>query len=256
MILYYSGTGNTRYVAQSLGAILHEDCRFIPKTDLQSFQPEGKYLIFAFPVYSWGVPPLVLEFISKTPQAVVERISSCGIQVSMVCTCGDEVAMTPEIFISAWRKRGVEVKGAWSVIMPNDYVLLPGFDVDKKELEESKLNSAPTRIREIAEIIIAGKEEIDVVRGSWPRFKSRVIYPLFKRWGVNPKKWTSSDKCIHCGKCAAVCPVKNVTMESGKPKWGNKCASCTACYQYCPVRAISYGHYTDNKGQYHCPLAQ
>ena len=35
--------------------------------------------------------------------------------------------------------KGWKCHAGFSVTMPNNYVLLPGFDVDKKELEEKKL---------------------------------------------------------------------------------------------------------------------
>ena len=254
MILYFSGTGNTRFVAESLSNILDEKCVFIPTSHPADLHIDGKYLIFSFPVYSWGVPPLVIDYIRKLPDALISEIKKAEVPVLMVCTCGDEVAEAPEMFRSAWAERGIEVKGVWSVIMPNDYVLLPGFDVDDESVEMSKLDSSPARVREIAQKITSGLCETDVERGKWPRLKSRLVYPLFKKWGINPCKWSVSEECVHCGRCAAVCPVGNIKMTSGTPTWGKHCVSCTACYHNCPAKAISYGRATSGKGQYFCRL--
>lgn len=254
MILYFSGTGNTRYVAESLANLLNEKAVFISDLSPESFEISGNNVIFCFPVYSWGVPPTVMDFIEHMSERVIGDIISSGMDVSMVCTCGDEVAETPEMFIKSATARGLEVKGIWSVIMPNDYVLLPGFSVDSEEIEEKKLKEAPSRIRNIVRHINRREWEIDVARGRNRRLKSRLIYPLFKKFGMNPHKWNVSQECVSCGRCVDACPVGNIRLVSGSPVWGKKCVSCTACYHHCPTHAINYGRVTEGKGQYYCHL--
>lgn len=254
MILFFSGTGNTRFVAESLGNLLGEDCCFIPDASAPELKFEGNRLVVCFPVYSWGIPPLVADFLKSLSDEFCAEIRSNDIPVHMVCTCGDEVAEVPEMFAALLNNKGLEVSGMWSVVMPNVYVLLPGFSVDSTEVEQKKLEAAPDRVREIADCIRRGEGGMDVVRGSWPRLKSRLIYPLFKRWGINPRRWRSSEECIHCGRCVAACPVGNMKMKSGFPHWGSHCVSCTACYQHCPTHAVSYGNFTKHKGQYFCRL--
>lgn len=60
----------------------------------------------------------------------------------MVCTCGDETGEAPQMFQKALEERGLKSLGFWSVIMPNTYVLLPGFDVDLDEIENYKIDHA------------------------------------------------------------------------------------------------------------------
>lgn len=254
MILYFSGTGNSSYVGRSLGNILGEAQVFMPDVDCKRLVFEGQRLIMVFPVYSWGVPPYVMDFIRGLSVEFVNKLKDNRIPVVMVCTCGDETANTPEMFASVWNKRGVAVAGSWSVIMPNNYVLLPGFSTDPHDVEERKLCESSSRIREIAEKIKKENWETNVVRGSWPVFKTRVIYPLFRRWGIDSRRWKVSDKCVSCGRCATICPMQNIKLTSGKPRWSDLCASCTGCYHMCPSHAVSYGHITDGKRQYFCRL--
>ena len=68
MIYYYSGCGNSRYVAESLSKELGEDLEFIPDLidkSLEEFDCEGGLLGFVFPVYAWDVPTLVRDFIKN-----------------------------------------------------------------------------------------------------------------------------------------------------------------------------------------------
>lgn len=251
MIFYFSGTGNSSYVANELGRILKEKVYLISTVNPATQIFEGERLIFVFPVYSWGVPPIVINFILNLSDVFKENLRNNGIPISVVMTCGDEVGKAPEMIEKTLEKIGLKVKGIWSVIMPNDYVLLPGFDVDSIAVEKDKLKKAPERIQEISEGIIEGSETVDVVRGSLAWIKTYLVYPLFKRWGVFPNKWHSTPSCVGCGICAKVCPLGNVSMTpQRKPKWGNKCCSCVACYHSCPRHSVEYGNMTGKKGQY------
>lgn len=252
MIYYFTGTGNSGYVAHQLGNQLLEKPYFMNNT--APIDPEGESIGFVFPVYSWGVPPNVEDFILRLTLSFRQRVNVEQIPVWVVMTCGDEVAMAPEMIKKIFRKIGIKTESIWSVIMPNNYVILPGFDVDSKEIEQRKLSEAPTRIREIVNGIKSHRSVTDVVRGSIPRIKTGLIYPLFKRWGIFPKKWSSTDACVGCGICVKSCPQKNITLNTEKrPIWGMDCCSCLACYHSCPRHAVEYGKETRKKGQYFLP---
>lgn len=254
MLLYFSGTGNSTFVAVTLGNFIGEDPLFIPDTEIKDLTEPGERLVLVFPVYSWGVPPLVSDCISKLPDILIQRLKSGDVNINCVMTCGDEVALAPEMLIRDFKKLGLTVNSIWSVIMPNNYVLLPGFNVDSKEIEDRKLQSCEPRIIEIAQGISRGDRRIDVVRGNMAWLKSKLVFPLFKKWGIFPRKWHFRDSCISCGKCAQICPMLNVEMEKGHPVWGKRCCSCLACYHVCPVHAVEYGKDTLKKGQYLFPL--
>lgn len=255
MIYYFSGTGNSRYIATVLAGKLDENIKFIPATEAQNESPEGESIGFVFPVYSWGVPIPVRSFIKSLSEKYISEIRKGEKYVWCVMTCGDETALAPEMFLNDCKKEGLPCCSVMGVIMPNDYVLLPGFDVDSKTLEKDKIEKSLARIEELAEKIKSKWSGIDVVRGNMPWAKTKLIYPLFKRWGVFPKKWHATEKCIGCGKCSDVCPEHNIKMieknNSKHPYWGACCCSCLACYHICPVNAVQYGKMTKGKGQYY-----
>ena len=226
MIFFFSGTGNSRFVANRLADRLCEQASFIPETDPEKCSFSGSTLGFVFPVYSWGIPPLIEEFIARLSEEFCKDVQKSGTYVWMACTCGDEAAFTPEMLSKALSARNIPLKGIWSVIMPNNYVLLPGFNVDNKEVEKSKLEAAPARIDAIAEAIARKETCIDIVRGKHASFKSKMVYPLFKRWGIFPRRWRWTPECIGCEQCAVTCPMGNIRMQNGHPLWGDRCVSC------------------------------
>lgn len=250
MIFWFSGTGNSRYVATSLGKHLEEDICFLLDSLSGLDFTDSKSIGFVFPIYSWGIPPNVLK---RVEDVIRSNLSILGNKpIWIVCTCGDETALAPEMFESLLQKYDLKLNAGWNVIMPNNYVLLPGFNVDSKELERKKLDDSQSAIQEIAQKIKGCKWEKRYIRGSMPKLKSKIIYPLFKKWGIFPSKWRWTTECVQCGKCASVCPIHNIKLKGGHPSWKNKCISCLACYHICPVHAIEYGKITHNKGQYFC----
>ncbi|MBD5232266.1 MAG: 4Fe-4S binding protein [Bacteroidales bacterium] len=252
MIYYYSGTGNTCHVASRLAEQLGERLHFIPQEDAPLPRP-GESVGFLFPIYSWGVPPIVTEFIERLGADALS-----GRYVWGACTCGDEAGIAMRLFNRQIKRlRGTPAAACFSVIMPNDYVLLPGFDVDTPEVAERKLAAAPARINEIAAAVAEKRTGLfDVHEGSMPALRTRLVFPLFRRWGVNARYWAVSDECVSCGRCAEVCPVGNIEMTGGHPLWHENCLSCCACYNVCPMAAISYRTFTRGKGQYFFPKSR
>ena len=57
MIFYFSGTGNSKWVAQQLAIYLEDKTTFIPSVlDTSDFSLcENEKIGFVFPIYSWGV---------------------------------------------------------------------------------------------------------------------------------------------------------------------------------------------------------
>lgn len=268
MIYYFSGTGNSRYVSGLLASAAETELTSITdKNALDSLSASiaqtDKDLIFVFPVYSWGVPPIMVRFAETAASrlAAISRLqggqgaqSASERRIWCIATCGDETGLAVEQFCSIFSRHGLKVSGAWSVICPNVYVLLPGFGIDSAEVEEAKINAIGERVEQISRAIrnSDGTQEMlgDVHKGRLAWLKSKIIYPLFVWKGITPSRWRWSKECVSCGRCAAVCPVHNIEMEGSHPRWGHNCTSCLACYHACPRNAVEYGRMTTGKGQY------
>ncbi len=207
---------------------------------------EGERLIFVFPIHSWGLPKGLAKALAEMP------VSGTPAYCCMVATCGDDCGLAAR----QWRKvmlgHGLSADAAYSVQMPNTYVLFPGFDVDKKEVEARKLAAAPSATDVVARQIAAGEKGDFTHHGAAAWLKTRVVYPWFMR-DMGDRKFTATDACTGCGKCAKICPLGNITIDSRRPQWHGNCINCLACYHNCPRHAVAYGSRTAGKGQYVCP---
>lgn len=244
MILVFSGTGNSLYVAGLLASADCLDDRVVRFPESVEIKP-GERVVWCFPVYSWGVPPVVIKWM----RAVAPALKGSGRHYA-VMTCGDDTGDTPGQWRRLIKKLGFEPSTAYSVQMPNTYVLMKGFDTDPAELASEKLAAAPARVKHIAGCISGDVPGDQCVRGSWAWFKSAVIYPWFVRYAMSPRPFHPTPQCVGCGLCARTCPLNNITMQKQRPVWGENCALCLRCYHICPHHAVAYGKATTNKSQY------
>lgn len=254
MVFYFSGTGNSHWVAEQLSASFDERLISIAlelnnETDNYSYDlKESEKVFLVFPVHSWGLPVLVSRFIEQI------RINEyAGQEIYSVATCGDECGYTSDMIRKMLEDKSLPLTKAYSIIMPNNYILLPGFDVDSQTVEEEKLNDAPVAISRIIENIRSGSIEEIYKKGSLSFLKSRIIYPLFIRFAIGKNSFYAKDNCTSCKLCEKICPTQTIRMREGRPQWSDTCVQCLACIHKCPVRAIEYGKITEKKGRYCFP---
>lgn len=169
MILYFSGTGNSRYAAETL-AHLTDDIA----VNMTSLWPadgptamhigNNETLGVVFPVYAWAAPMIVSETLARI---AVEP----GAYIYAVCTCGDDAGCAIEKL-----QRQIPLCAAWSLQMPNNY--LPMYDVDDPALMKRKLTEAKPRLAAIAEQIRGKRHVFDVRKSAGALFKTWVIHPF------------------------------------------------------------------------------
>ena len=131
-----------------------------------------------------------------------------------------------------------------------------GYDILKRKMgkkAEKMIKEAEIGLRALAEKITKGEKLQRPSNGFGGRFKTGPVNSAFSKFYISDKKFTSGENCISCGKCAKVCPLGNITIASGRPKWNGNCTQCMACICSCPKEAIEYGKGSRGKRRYLCP---
>lgn len=168
-----------------------------------------------------------------------------------LCTCGDDIGRTQRVLQQALHPLGLSLQAGVTLVMPDCYISLPGFDVDGDEERTTKLTQAPLALDTFIQCVkIRETGYFKLKPGSFPRMKTYVLGSLFRRFLMSDKPFHATEACIGCGKCAKACPVQNICMTDKRPQWQGHCTGCLACYHTCPLNAVQYGNRTKGKGQY------
>ena len=247
MIVYFSGTGNSRYCAGLLADRLGDTCvdafgyiRAGAAAELASDRP----WVFVTPTYAWRLPRVFADFLRSG------RFSGSR-EAYFVMTCGEDIGSAPEKNRALCAALGLNCRGTLPVIMPENYIAM--FTAPDQETSERIIADAAPTLERAAECIRAGQDFPVSGPGVLDRLKSGIVNWGFYRFNVRAKPFSVSDACIRCGKCEAVCPLGNIRLVDGKPVWGNRCTHCMACICGCPTAAIEYGKVSRGKPRYQCP---
>lgn len=250
MLFYFSGTNNSKYIAQEIAKNNHLSLVSIAdemknKSNTFSYSlGEDESIGFVFPVYAWAPPKIVIDFIKKC-----EFQGYNNNYVFSVCTCEEDIGYTMRCISEYLNEKRIKLHSGFSVVMPNNY-MLHNIEVDTQDIADRKLKQADITLEKINRIITGKQKNIfDLEVGKNPFIRTKLINPMFYKFVINPKNFYAEDTCIKCKLCEKICPTDNIKVDH-KPKWGKTCTFCLACINRCPVRAIQYGKSTKTKGRY------
>ena len=245
MVVYFSGTGNSRYCAEYLAERLQDellDSRHYIRHQIAADLIGGKPWVFVAPTYAWRMPQAFFDFIRTGDFKGDDR-------AWFVLTCGGEIGAAGKSLEALCAQVGLRYMGVVPVEMPNNYLF--GRVPDQTEAKEIIRAAQPVLAR-AAEWIEAGKAFPQANLSILDRLKSKIIAPSFAKYAAKPKSFRVSDACISCGACEESCPLGNIRLENGRPVWGERCALCLACIGVCRRQAINYGKATVGKRRYFC----
>lgn len=247
-IYYFSASGNSLKIAKDLAKKL-DDTEIVQITENNNtyINDTAERVGFVFPVYFWGAPAIVKEFIKKLQirkATYVFSIANCGHVVISANLQIEELLKAKEIKLSA----------SYKIKMPESYQIFFKVPSEKNQIElfkkqEQKMTKIAEDIK--SNKIIAAKG----IRKCILKFSGDIVSGAFKPKDKDRHFWTD-EKCNGCGICQKVCPVNNIKMNNGKPEWQHNCEQCLACLQWCPQKSIQYKKATLKKGRYSNPYVK
>lgn len=247
MIVYFSGTGNSRFAAEYLAKQLEDELldagRNLKAGDRSSLHSDCPW-VFVSPIYAWRMANVMTEYI-RSIQLTGSR------DAYFVLTCGGEIGNAGKYAAQLCEEKGLNYKGALEVVMPENYIAMfnaPGVEESRTIVAKAKpvLECGGELIRQAAPFP-------EPKTGLLDRLKSGPINEGFYRFYVKADAFFTTDVCTGCGFCVESCPLNNIRLSDGKPVWNKNCTHCMACICGCPTQAIEYGKRSQGKPRYQCP---
>ena len=120
MILYFSGTGNSKYVAKriadALGDALVNLNDRIKASDTSPVET-GERVIIVTPTYAWRIPRVVRDWLRKTELRGAK-------QVWFVMTCGSEIGNADKYNRELCTEKRLSCMGTAQIVMPENYIAM------------------------------------------------------------------------------------------------------------------------------------
>lgn len=246
MILFFSGTGNSAYVAKRTGKEIGDEVidllKKIQNNDFSQIYTERPLIIVA-PTYAWRIPHIVQKWIENTSFTGNRNIY-------FILTCGGSIGNAGKYLAKLCQKKKMNYCGCMGITMPENYIAL--FSTPSQEEALQTIAQAEPIIEQAIRYIKAGTPFPQIEISFKDTISSGIINDLFYPLFVHSKKFYTTSKCISCRKCVNVCPLNNIYMDNGKPIWKNDCTHCMACICRCPKEAIEYGKHSKGLPRYAC----
>lgn len=244
-LFYFSGTGNTLYLAKKIAENV-PDLELVKISYNMNFDcTDCETVGIAYPVYCFTLPNIVANFINNA------QFSSSA-YIFSVASFGGFQASANKILNKFLKAKGLCLSAGFSVHMPGNATNI--YDVATKEKQEAMFSKASENIVQIASMVkTKAPSKIDSKLGILGDLASGVSGFMMSKMDETDKTFSVNDSCNSCGICTKVCPVENIAIVNKKPQWKHNCESCLACFHWCPTAAIQSGSKTSRRGRYHHP---
>jgi len=256
LTLYFSGTGNSRYVAKLFSKGIGAKAVSIEEeVDFGSMMLEHDVIAFCYPIYGSRVPLIMRQFVDRHMDKLKGK--DVIIFVTQMMFSGDGARVLTDLF----PKGHIKVIYAEHFLMPNNIGNFPLFKAPSQVKVKKCIRRAKVKLRRICKDINNG-----VIR-------KRGFNPVAKLLGkIQGSSWQGdssmasttkgsmerkakdgvfiSSACTACGLCIKLCPMKNLDKQDGIVIHKSNCTMCYRCVNHCPQKAITTFLHRKVKWQY------
>lgn len=234
--IYFSGTGNSKYALEiflqhfdiSAKAVSIED-----ETLLEEIEGQEQ-LVFSYPVQYSSLPKILYDFV--TEHGDLWKDKQIFVIATMGLFSGDGAGMLARLL----KKYGARITGGLHLKMPDS---IADEKALKRSLEENKklVAQAENKIKQAVAKIKDGNPPREGLNGlhRLAGLLGQRLYFGHKTKRYSDKLKIEDTRCVGCGKCAELCPMKNIVLEDGLAIAGDRCTMCYRCVNACPKQAVT-----------------
>ena len=235
LTIFFSGTGNTEYVAKKFSQLIGGGCYSIEeKVDFKKLLTEADTIAVCYPIYGSCIPMIMRDFIIANKEYINGK--KLVILSTQNIFSGDGARVLTDDLCDI----DYSVVYAEHINMPNNISNLFFYPATKANKIDKYLIKADKKLNKILENIRSGK----VKKRGFNLFSQgsgfvTQRYFFRKVQKVKAMDVRVSSSCIACGICVKVCPMKCLAMETGKVVQKSSCTFCYRCVNKCPAKAIT-----------------
>lgn len=234
--IYFSGTGNTKHGLKVFMNEIERDAQCISIEDENAVEAirRSDSIVLAYPIYFSNLPKIMRDFIQINGKLFAGK--RIFIIATMGLFSGDGAGVSARLL----KKQGAYITGGLHLKMPD---CICDEKVLKKTLEQNRqlVKAAETKIKAAAHKLSNNtptQEGIGFLYHMAGLFGQRLWF-YSKTKNYSNKLKINADKCIGCGACVSLCPLKNIEIANGKAQANGKCTMCYRCVCNCPKQAIT-----------------
>lgn len=234
LMLYFSGTGNSKYIAnlfcEKTGA---KSYSIEENIDFKKEIEEHDTIVFCYPIYVSSIPRIMKDFVLKNVENLKHK------KLIIFCTqllfSGDGA----RIFTDLLPKDYGEVIYAEHFNMPNNICNTKILSIKNGEKTKKYTKAAKKKMDRICKDLEKGK----IKKRGFNKISAIVGKSQSKYWPSVEERNKSSVKvdedCVKCGLCAKLCPMKNLNLTDDGISQNGNCILCYRCVNACPKKAIT-----------------
>ena len=231
-IIYYSPTGNTKYLAEKLSAILEtskSDIHKLEKTEVLELE-KTENLILMYPIHGFNPPRTVLRFVKAISKNTYKRVHLIAVGCNTMWL-NDNVSAS---LVKVFKSLDIDVVVNEIIAMPLTLVMDFTEDEKKKTIRDAELV-----IEEIGAKILNNEMSKNTIKlkSKFISLIGKLENPASRLFGL---ELHSNKDCTSCGICWNNCPENNIKPnKKDRPKFGLSCSMCMRCIYDCPTKSIS-----------------
>ena len=255
--LYFSGTGNTKYIAELFSRKMGIDCLSIEDdADFAFLMNNHDTIAICYPIYGSRVPLIMREFVATYLAELKGK--KIAIFVTQMAFSGDGARALCDLFPIGH----IEVIYAEHFRMPNNICNIPLLRRTSDSRTKNCLMRAQSKIDVVCRDIEAGivkrrgfspmSRLLGKIQGRPWQGDSRDAFTRENTLEHRAKHGIRIDSdCTLCEICVDACPMQNLWIRNGVVENRGNCTSCYRCINSCPQRAITVLIHKKPTWQYH-----
>ncbi len=246
LVLYFSGTGNTKYIAEYFAEKMQAKYYSIEKEINFSEQLNNAEIIaFCYPIYGSTVPIIMREFVLKYKDHLSNK------KIIIFCTQNLFSGDGARVFTELLENIDYNIIYAEHFNMPNNICNLFFYPLASKKKIKKYIEKANKKVNNICNNI---DNKIIKKRGfnCFSKYLGLVIQrTAFSKIEKKAKKDVRiALRCNQCLLCVEICPMKNLQNKENIIVQKGNCTFCYRCVNACPKKAITVLWHGKVKKQY------